>query len=58
MVAVVQLAITLGAAGGGLLFDAFGPGATFFSAALILLASALLGHAGSRTTSRSPAADL
>jgi hypothetical protein len=41
-----------------LLFDAFGPGATFFSAALILLASALLGHAGSRTTSRSPAADL
>ncbi|KQN80560.1 transcriptional regulator [Sphingomonas sp. Leaf62] len=56
MVAVVQLAITLGAAGGGLLFDAFGPSATFLAAALVLLGSALLGHAGSRTTDRSSTA--
>lgn len=53
MVAVVQLAITLGAAGGGLLFDAFGPSATFLAAALVLIASALLGYAGSRASGRS-----
>lgn len=50
MVAVVQLAITVGAAGGGVLFDAFGPGATFLAAALVLIASALLGV----TVGRSP----
>lgn len=57
MVAVVQLAITLGAAGGGLLFDAFGPGATFLAAALVLIASALLGYAGSRASDRSSRKD-
>jgi predicted MFS family arabinose efflux permease len=42
MVAVVQLAIMLGATGGGLLFDASGHGATFgFSAAVLVAASAL-----------------
>lgn len=43
MVAVIQLAITLGAAGGGLLFDAAGHRATFFASALLLGGSALLG---------------
>jgi len=42
MVAVVQLAIMLGATGGGLLFDANGHGATFgFSAAVLVAASVL-----------------
>jgi predicted MFS family arabinose efflux permease len=54
MVAVVQLAITLGAAGGGLLFDAFGHRATFLAAALLLVGSALLAWAGSRASSQSP----
>ena len=48
MVAVVQLAITLGAAGGGLLFDAAGHRATFLASAGLLGASALLGLAGAR----------
>jgi predicted MFS family arabinose efflux permease len=43
MVAVIQLAITLGAAGGGLLFDAVGHEATFLASAALLAASALLG---------------
>ena len=41
MVAVVQLAITLGAAGGGLLFDAAGYQATFLTSAALLVASAM-----------------
>ena len=40
MVAAIQLAITLGAAAGGLLFDAGGYRATFGASALILMASA------------------
>ena len=40
MVAAIQLAITLGAAAGGLLFDAGGHQATFGASALILLAAA------------------
>jgi len=40
MVAAIQLAITLGAAAGGLLFDAGGHRATFGASALILLAAA------------------
>lgn len=43
MVAVVQLAITVGAAGGGLLFDAAGYQATFLASAALLGGSALLG---------------
>ena len=43
MVAVVQLAITLGAAGGGLLFDAGGHRATFVASAALLGASAIVG---------------
>jgi predicted MFS family arabinose efflux permease len=43
MVAVVQLAITLGAAGGGLLFDAAGYRPTFLASAAVLGASAFLG---------------
>jgi predicted MFS family arabinose efflux permease len=41
-VAVIQLAIMAGAAGGGLIFDAKGWHATFTLAALLLLASALM----------------
>lgn len=48
MVAVIQLAITLGAAGGGLLFDAAGHPATFLASAVLLAGSALLGVIGSR----------
>lgn len=40
MVAVIQLAITAGAAAGGLLFDAGGPQATFLVSAVLLCASA------------------
>jgi predicted MFS family arabinose efflux permease len=40
MVAVIQLAITAGAAAGGLLFDAGGPRATFLVSAVLLCASA------------------
>lgn len=48
MVAVIQLAITLGAAGGGLLFDAAGYQATFLASAILLGASALLGLLSAR----------
>lgn len=52
MVAVVQLAITAGAAGGGLLFDASGYQATFAVSAAILAASAAVAFIGSRTAIR------
>jgi predicted MFS family arabinose efflux permease len=42
LVAIVQLAITLGAAGGGLLFDAAGYQATFLASAALLAAGTLL----------------
>ena len=48
MVAVIQLAITLGAAGGGLLFDMGGYQATFLVSAILLGASALVGAASAR----------
>jgi predicted MFS family arabinose efflux permease len=48
MVAVIQLAITLGAAGGGLLFDAAGHHAAFLASAVLLAASALTGLLASR----------
>lgn len=53
MVAVIQLAITLGAAGGGLLFDAAGHRAIFLASAILLGGSALLGVLGSRKSSLS-----
>ena len=48
MVAVVQLAITLGAAGGGVLFDLGGHRATFVASAALLGASAIFGVLGAR----------
>ncbi|HEX8225386.1 MAG TPA: MFS transporter [Allosphingosinicella sp.] len=48
MVAVIQLAITVGAAGGGLLFDAAGHRATFLASAALLAGSALLGTLAAR----------
>ena len=48
MVAVIQLAITFGAAGGGLLFDAAGHRATFLASAVLLAASALFGLLSTR----------
>ncbi len=48
MVGVVQLAITLGAAGGGLLFDLAGPHATFGASAAILCLSAIVGVLNAR----------
>ncbi|HEY0043971.1 MAG TPA: MFS transporter [Allosphingosinicella sp.] len=53
MVAVVQLAITVGAAGGGLLFDTAGHRATFLASAALLAASALLGTIAARPSSAS-----
>ncbi len=53
MVAVIQLAITLGAGGGGLLFDAAGHHATFIASALLLGASALVALIDSRTSNPS-----
>ena len=49
MVAVVQLAITLGAAGGGLLFDAAGYRATFLASAVLLSAAAVFARLDART---------
>lgn len=56
MVAVIQLAITLGAAGGGLLYDLAGYQATFVVSALLLALSAAvfivsLGRRGPALTS-------
>jgi predicted MFS family arabinose efflux permease len=50
MVAVIQLAITLGAALGGFLVDTSGYAAAFLAGAAILLASAALTFLGSRTS--------
>ena len=50
MVAVVQLAITLGAAAGGLLFDRWGYQATFFTSALCLILSAAAALLAARTS--------
>ena len=59
MVAVIQLAIMLGATLGGLLYDAIGHEATFGASALLLLVSAglawLAGRAGLRETRAQPA---
>jgi len=50
MVAVIQLAITLGVSLGGILFDGFGYQATFLASAALLIASALIaGLAGRRS---------
>jgi predicted MFS family arabinose efflux permease len=49
MVAVVQLAITLGAAVGGLLFDRWGYQATFLASAALLISSALVAILAART---------
>jgi predicted MFS family arabinose efflux permease len=48
MVAAIQLAITLGAASGGFVFDRSGHGATFALSAALLCASALLAFLGAR----------
>lgn len=50
MVAVVQLAITLGAAVGGMLFDRWGYQATFLSCAALLISSALVAFLAARTS--------
>jgi predicted MFS family arabinose efflux permease len=52
IVAVVQLAIMLGATLGGLLFDASGYGATFGLSAALLLAAAVLALLAGRATRR------
>jgi predicted MFS family arabinose efflux permease len=49
LVAVVQMAITLGAGGGGLLFDAGGYRATFLTSAALLAGAALLAALDART---------
>jgi predicted MFS family arabinose efflux permease len=57
MVAVIQLAITLGASLGGMLFDGWGYQATFLASAALLIASALvavLARANQNAQSASP----
>jgi predicted MFS family arabinose efflux permease len=51
MVAVIQIAITGGASGGGILFDVMGYQATLIASAALLGASALVGMAASRRAS-------
>ena len=53
MVASIQLAITVGAAAGGLLFDASGYASTFTLAALLLAGSAVAALAAHRAAARS-----
>jgi predicted MFS family arabinose efflux permease len=50
MVAVIQFAITLGAGGGGLLYDRGGHPAAFGAAAMLLIASGLVAMRGVRPT--------
>ncbi len=57
MVAVIQLAITLGASVGGLLFDGSGYRATFGASAAILGASALIAFVASKSGRRNPSFD-
>ncbi|GGL10922.1 MFS transporter [Caulobacter rhizosphaerae] len=54
MVAVIQLAITLGAAGGGLLFDAGGYRATFAASAILLAAATIAGAFSAPRSSPTP----
>lgn len=58
MVAVIQLAITLGAAAGGLLFDAAGHRATFVASAILLAGSALLGVRSARQAEAQSVAEI
>ena len=48
-IAAIQLAITLGAAGGGLLYDSAGHRATFAASGAILCGSALFAYLGARS---------
>jgi predicted MFS family arabinose efflux permease len=52
MVAIIQLAITLGATVGGFFYDASGYQSTFGISAAILCASALLAYAAMRAGAR------
>lgn len=54
MVAVIQLAITLGATAGGLLYDGIGYTATFYGSAGLLMIASLLTVAVSRTAPPGP----
>ncbi|MOA63408.1 Purine ribonucleoside efflux pump NepI [compost metagenome] len=55
MVAVIQLAIALGATAGGLLFDSTGYRSTFMASAALLLIAALLAFLSSRSQPRQAA---
>jgi predicted MFS family arabinose efflux permease len=57
MVAMVQLCIAAGSVAGGLLFDAWGPQATFVASAGVLLAAALAAGAVRGVSAPAPAAD-
>lgn len=48
MVAVIQLAITLGATGGGVLYDGFGYQATFFTSGALLLGATIMTNLATR----------
>lgn len=54
MVAVIQLAITLGAALGGMLFDGWGYQTTFLASAALLISSALIAALASRKSRSVP----
>lgn len=55
MVAIIQLAITLGATAGGVLFDASGYQATFGASAVLLIIAGLLTGMASRMRRVQPA---
>ena len=57
MVAVIQLAITAGAAGGGILFDSLGHQATLVASATLLGGAAVVGAAASRRAASPEAAE-
>lgn len=57
MVAVVQLAITLGASAGGMLFDRWGYQSTFLASAALLTGSALAAVLAARATRAEPGLD-
>lgn len=56
MVAAIQLAITLGAAAGGFIFDSSGYQATFVASATILCGSAAVAFLASRSAASQPTA--
>lgn len=54
MVAIIQLGITVGAAGGGVVFDSLGGSVTFLGSAGILVLSGLVALVARNVSTRQP----